>query len=329
MFVLKIAAIALCVASLQFSPVRSLSDKERREIYREDKKRASSDGYYSYGRHKDDMLSFVLGDTYSRSIGLENILRSTWFKSAASKELLKALDSLRGYLLTKMDEGTCDLALYDQLLSIVRMSDKYFEGNSTSDRMIRMLVLRMHDAFTTKCVERLLADLRQLHESKYPRQLDSLAAFKAFLTSESLDLVQDRSYPDNSPSLMDKLKLVSNGDQAWSQFMKYAAVEVADNDPHRAAETEAMPRKERITAQFDFVVNNSCVPLSKSNVFISLVDEVPALAGKFVLDLFANDGLRHDFQKVERYVAMYKICMKLKDSDRNELMEKVEMHTRD
>jgi len=331
MFLLKIVAIAFCVASLQSWPVSSLSDKELTEQHKEDVIRASTDSHYTSGKHKDDMHTYLMGDggTHQIAGALQNILNSARLKGETSKHVLEDLSSLREHLLTDSGGATCDLDLYDQIVAIVRMSEKYFEEDSTRDRMVRMLANRLHDQFTSNCVTRLQSDLRQLHDGQYLKQLDSLATFKAFLAHESVDLIQDRSYPDNSPSLMDKLKLVSNGDQAWSQFLRYAAVELKDNDPDRAEKTKTMPRKERITAQFDFVVNNSCVPLSQSNVFVSLVEKISSLAGEFVLDLFANDGLKRDFQKMERYVAMYKVCMKLKDIDRNELMEKVELHTRE
>jgi len=329
MFVLKIAAIALCVASLQSWPVSSMSDEEMAKQHSEDSKRASLDGYYFRGKHKDDMSSYVLGNPDKLAAALQNILNSAWLKGETSRQLLDALGSLRGTLLLRSGEGECDLVLYDQMVAIVRMSKKYFEGTTVRDRMIRMLVYRLLDRFTTRCVASLLGDLRQLHEGEYQKQLDSLATFKAFLTDEPLHLIQDKSYPDNSPSLTDKLNLVSGGDQAWSQFLRYAAVELKDNDPGRAERTKKMPRKERITTLFEFVVGNSCDQLSDSEEFLALVDEVPPLAGKFVLSLFDNNLLRHDFQKVERYVAMYKVCMKLKDLDRDELMEKVELHTRE
>jgi len=328
MLLLKIVAITLCVASLQSLAECSITDEDRREIYREDLKSAQKDGFYSTGDGKKLLASMLLGNSQSQAATAYKFLNNAWMKSKDSKRLLEALGSLKEYASQNSEEG-CDVNLYDQILSIVRMSDRFFEGKSVRDRMIRMLIFRMHDTFVTSCVRMLRNDFRLFYNSKYAEQLNSLAAFKAFLTGESPDLIRVGSYPDDSKSMMDKLKLVSNGDQAWSQFMKYAAVKFADHDGDRAAETETMPRKERINAQFDFVVNNACVPLTQSNVFVSLVEKISSLAPKLVFELANDTGLRQDFQLVERYPAMYKICMKLKDLHRDELMGKVELHTRE
>jgi len=290
-------------------------------------KRAAMDDFYSQTSYKRAMSKFLIGDTFSRAVALEDTLNSAWVKGDNSKRLLDAISSLKQYL-SKNDERLCDLGLYDHFLSIMRLSDKYFERRSTRDRVVRMLVFRIHDRFTTSCVHKLQSDIKKFYNEQLGEQLIMLSGFRHFLASESPDLVQGGGYPDNCPSMMNKLNLVSNGDRAWYEFMMNAALKVADEDHDRAVKIRRMPRKERMAAEFEFVVDHSCVLLSQNNRFMRFVDEVSSLDGKLVFELTDNEAVKSGYESLERYVAMYKICMRLRAFDKKELMEKVELHTR-
>jgi len=327
MFAFRIVAISLCLASLQFLAECSLSDKDRRAIYQDDLADASRNNYYIDGKYKRAMGKFLFGDMHSRVDVLEEVLNSAWIKGEDSKRLLEALGSLKEHL-SKNPEKECDLNVYDQILSIVRMSDKYFEGRSTRARVVRMSVFRMHDIFTNWCVRNLKSELQDYYKF-YAEELYMLTSFREFLKGESLDLIKGRTYPDNSPSMMNKLNLVSDGDRAWYEFMMNAALKVADKDRDRAVEIRRMPRKERMAAEFEFIVNNSCVSLSQKRRFVALVDEVSSLTGKFVFELVDGESLEHEFEELEKHAAMYKICMRLKDFNTESLMAAVELHTRE
>jgi len=330
MYLPRIVAVALCVASLQLLAECSLSDKDRREIYREDRERAKvvgKDSYYSTEEGGEILESMMFGDTKSQADTAYKFLNNAWRLSKDSKRVLKALRSLKEYLAQHLS-AKCDLNVYDQLLSIVRMSDYYFEEHTTRHALARMLLFRMHDAFVSNCVQKLLSELSRYHD-KFDKEMGSLAAFYGFFEGEPLDLVPQETYPDNSPSMMDKLKLVANGDRAWYRLMKRATVEMTVRDEDRYKETWTMPRKQAMTVKFEYVVNNGCVLLSRNKWFQEFLDELNAVSNKFVFDLVDNEGLVHMFEEVERHLGMYKICMRVKDFDRNELMEKVELHTRE
>jgi len=322
MFALRIVAISLCVASLQFLAECSLSDKDRREIYLDDLKRADKDGCYSSEDGKKVLASMLFGNTQLQADTAYKFLNSAWIKSDDSKRLLEALGSLKECIAQHRPKD-CDLNVYDRLLSIVRMSDKYFEGKSIRHKLARMLLFKMHDAFATKCVHKLRSDLYGFY-STHGKEVGALEAFKPLLGSKSLDTVREESYPNKSPSMVEKLDLVPDGDEAWYQFLINAEVRAKDDD----LISRLIPRKEKTAAEIEFVVNSSCVPLSQSEKFISFVNELSSFSRKLVFDLVNNAGLEHDFQQVEKYVAMYKICMKLKELGTKELVEKVQTDTR-
>jgi len=326
MFLPRIIAVALCVASLQFSAEATLSDKDRREIYRQDLKRAGKDGYYSTEDGREILDSMLLGDTKSQADTAYKFLNNAWRMSKDSKRVLKALGSLKEYIAQHQPQK-CDTNVYDQLLSIVRMSDKYFEEDTTRHALARMLLFKMQDAFVANCVEKLRSTLYRFY-GRLGKEMSSLGAFNAFFVGEPLDLVAQETYPDNSPSMMNKLNLVSNDDKAWYQLMKRATVEMTVRDEDRYKEIRTMPRKEAMAVKFEYVVNNGCVSLSRNKWFQEFLDELAAVSNKFVFDLVENEALVHIFEEVERHLGMYKICMRAKDFDRNELMEKVELHTR-
>ena len=327
MILLKIIAISLCVASLQYLAECSLSDKDRREIYRDDLKRVGKDGHYSTEDGKKVLDSMMFGDTKWQATVAHKFLNSAWMKSEDSKRLLEALGSLKDYIAQHQPQK-CDLNVYDQVLSIVRMSDKYFEGKSTRHKLARMLLFKMHDAFVANCVQKLRTDLHRFY-GRNRKEMSSLGAFNGFFEGEPLDLVSQETYPDNSPSMMNKLNLVSSDDQAWYQLMRRAAVEMTAGDEARYKETLTMPRKEAMAVKFNYLVNNGCVLLSQNKRFQAFLDELSGLSKRLVFDLVENEALEHNFQEVQKYLGMYKICMRVKDFGRNELMGKVEMHTRE
>jgi len=272
------------------------------------------------------MEEFHHGDTLSRAAALDNIFNSAWMKGETSKRLLGAIASLKKFLSTR-PEKECDLAVYHQLLSIVRMSDKYFEGTSTRDRVIRMLIFKMHDGFATSCVQKFQKDFKEIND-KYEEQLDMLTNFKEFFKEEHPDLSRGGSYPDNSPAMMNKLRLDSDGDKAWSMFMIMAGVDLSAKDPDRCLQTLTMPRKERIAAELKFVIDSSCEALSQQERFMAFVDGVSSLARNLRFELVEDESLEFNFQELTDYLVMYKICMRIRSFDRNELIEKIEQHTR-
>jgi len=323
---LKIVAIALCVVGLQLSAEAKLSDKDLLEIYRQDLKHAGEDTYFSTEASREILDSMLHGDTKSQTDTAYEFLNNAWRVSEDSKRVLKALGSLREYI-ARHQPRKCDLNVYDQLLSIVRMSDKYFEEHTNRHALARMLLFKMHDAFVANCVQKLRTDLHRFY-GKNRKEMSSLGGFESFLDGETLDLVGQETYPDNSPSMMNKLNLVSKGDKAWYQLMKRATVELTAGDEARYKETLTMPRKESIAVKFGYVVDNGCVLLSQNEGFQAFLDELSGLSKRLVFDLVEHKALEQQFQELQKYLGMYKICMRLRDFDRNGLMEKVEQHTR-
>jgi len=116
------------------------------------------------------------------------------------------------------------------------MSDKYFEGSATRDRVIRMLIFKMHDGFATSCVRKFQKDFKEIND-KNGEPLDMLTNFKEFFKGETPDLSRKGDYPDNSPAIMNKLKLDSDGDQAWYMFMLTVGADLAAKVRERAYKT--------------------------------------------------------------------------------------------
>ena len=326
MFLLNIVAIALCVASLQFSAECFLSNKYRRSVYLDDLGYALRNRLSTRGSYTKGMEEFYQGDTLSRAAALENIFNSAWMKGGTSKRLLGAIASLKKFLSTR-PEKECDPTVYHQLLSIVGMSDKYFEGSATRDRVIRMLIFKMHDGFATSCVRKFQKDFKEIND-KNGEPLDMLTNFKEFFKGETPDLSRKGDYPDNSPAIMNKLKLDSDGDQAWYMFMLTVGADLAAKVRERAYKTWVMPRKERIALELKFVIDTSCVALSLNKRFVAFVHELSSLARNLVFELVKDERLENNFRELTNLAAMYKICMRLRTINGNELVEKIELHTR-
>jgi len=318
MLLLRITAAAICVASLLFLAKCSQADEDRRQQHRNDMKLAYLDGSHTRGRHKDDMRALVTGSTYSRAVALENLLKSARAKGDNSKRLLGVICSLRQYLFNN-PEKECDLILYNHIESIVWMSDKYFEGLSVLDRMIRMLVFKLHDAFTTNCVQKLKSDLKNLYKNN-GEQLAMLNAYGEFLKRDSGHLVEG-SHADDPKSILDKL--ASNGGHAWFAFPRIASGELKAKNPKLASKTGTMPMRKKMAVEFEFMADNTCILLSQKKRFIAFIDEVSSLARRLSFGLVEDESMRHDFQRLQKYVAMYKICMQLKELSARELVEKV------
>jgi len=320
MFFLKITAIALCVASLQ--SLAGYAAPNYRDQYRDDLETSATGGEFFAQSRKDAVRAIILGDVYPKAEAAVKILNRAWVKNEEVKKMIESLEFLKGYLVRQRPKD-CDSGVQDQILSIVGMSDKYFEGKSSRDRLMRMLIFKMNDEFTSRCVRRLRSDFDRF-QNNHVEQLDLLRDFRVFLKDET----PESSNPELQP-IMDKLSLVSNGDRAWHQFMEMAQAQLAAKDNELYSKTWTMPKKEAMVVSFEFVANNSCVLLSQNQRFVQFVHEVSSLSNKFRFEFVDGDTSEHYFKNLEEYAAMYKICMKLKESDAKKLMERVELHIRD
>lgn len=153
-----------------------------------------------------------------------------------------------------------------------------------------------------------------------------LSIFVEFFYDGNPDLSRRGSYPDNSPELRNELNFNSDGDRAWYMFMIMASVKLSARDPDRSLETLTMSRKERVAVELKFVIDNSCLPLSKRGGFVRFVNKVSSLARRSFDD--QDQSLKNDFEDLVNVAAMYKICMRLRKFDWDEFVEEVELHSR-
>jgi len=111
-------------------------------------------------------------------------------------------------------------------------------------------------------------------------------------------------------------------------FMLTVGADLAAKVRERAYKTWVMPRKERIALELKFVIDTSCVALSLNKRFVAFVHELSSLARNLVFELVKDERLENNFRELTNLAAMYKICMRLRTINGNELVEKIELHTR-